>query len=38
MATDYATEHRVPFETAFAEVTKSGEGAQLMAEARSEAK
>jgi hypothetical protein len=38
MATDYATEHRVPFETAFAEVTKSGDGAQLMAEARSEAK
>lgn len=37
MANDYAGEHKVPFETAFAEVTKSGEGAKLMAEARSEA-
>lgn len=37
MANDYAGEHNVPFETAFAEVTKSGEGAELMREARSEA-
>ena len=37
MATDYANEHKVPFETGFAEVTKSGEGASLMAEARAEA-
>ena len=37
MATDYAKEHNVPFETGFAEVTKSGEGASLMAEARAEA-
>ena len=38
MANDYADEHNVPFETAFAEVTKPGkEGASLMAEARAEA-
>jgi len=37
MANDYASEHNVPFESAFAEVTKSGEGADLMREARSEA-
>ena len=37
MANDYAKEHNVPFETGFAEVTKSGEGASLMAEARAEA-
>lgn len=37
MANDYAGEHKVPFETAFAEVTKSGEGRNLMTEARSEA-
>ena len=37
MATDYAETHRVPFETAFAEVTKSGDGKALMAEARAEA-
>lgn len=37
MANDYAGEHNVPFESAFAEVTKSGEGAELMREARSEA-
>ena len=36
MANDYAGEHKVPFETAFAEVTKSGEGRDLMTEARSE--
>lgn len=38
MASDYAGEHKVPFETAFAEVTKSGEGARLMAESRTEGK
>lgn len=37
MANDYAGEHNVPFETAFAEVTKSSDGAALMREARSEA-
>ena len=37
MATDYAKEHNVPFEIGFAEVTKAGEGRELMAEARSEA-
>jgi hypothetical protein len=38
MANDYASEHNVPFETAYAEVTKPGkEGASLMAEARAEA-
>ena len=37
MATDYAKEHNVPFEIGFAEVTKSGEGRDLMHEARSEA-
>ncbi len=37
MANDYAKEHNVPFETGFAEVTKSSEGASLMAEARAEA-
>lgn len=37
MANDYASEHKVPFESAFAEVTKAGDGAKLMAEARSEA-
>jgi hypothetical protein len=38
MASDFASEHKVPFETAFAEVTKSGEGARLMAESRTEGK
>jgi len=38
MATDYAETHKVPFETAYAEVTKSGEGASLMSESRAEAK
>ena len=37
MASDYAKEHNVPFETGFAAVTKSGEGASLMYEARAEA-
>ena len=37
MANDYSKENNVPFETAFAEVTKSGEGASLMTEARNEA-
>jgi hypothetical protein len=37
MATDYAKEHNVSFEIGFAEVTKAGEGRELMAEARSEA-
>ena len=37
MATDYAKTNSVPFETAYAEVTKSGEGKQLMADARAEA-
>jgi hypothetical protein len=37
MATDYAAEHKVPFESAYAEVTKAGEGKALMAEARAEA-
>jgi len=37
MANDYANEHKVAFETAYAEVTKAGEGAELMREARSEA-
>jgi len=37
MANDYSKENKVPFETAFAEVTKSGEGASLMTEARNEA-
>lgn len=38
MATEFASEHKVPFETAFAEVTKSGEGLRLMNEARTEGK
>jgi len=38
MASDYAAAKSVPFETAYAEVTKSGEGASLMAEARTEGK
>ena len=38
MASDYAVEHTVPFETAFAEVTKNGEGLRLMNESRTEAK
>lgn len=37
MATDYAAEKGVPFETAFAEVTKAGIGRDLMNEARKEA-
>lgn len=37
MANDYAAEHKVAFETAYAEVTKAGEGAELMREARAEA-
>mgnify|MGYP001544737520 CR=1 FL=1 len=37
MATDYAGTHKVPFETAYAEVTKSGEGRDLMIESRNEA-
>jgi hypothetical protein len=37
MARDYATEKGVSYEIGYAEVTKSGEGAKLMAEARSEA-
>lgn len=36
MANDYAAENKVPFETAYSEVTKSGEGAKLMAESRTE--
>jgi hypothetical protein len=38
MASEFAGEHKVPFETAYAEVTKSGEGARLMNEARAEGK
>lgn len=38
MASEFAGEHKVPFETAYAEVTKSGEGARLMNEARTEGK
>ena len=38
MASDYAAENKVPFETAYAEVTKSGEGRRLMDESRAEAK
>jgi len=37
MANDYAKENKVSFEQGFAEVTKSGEGAKLMHDARSEA-
>jgi len=37
MATDFSKENNVPFETAYAEVTKSGEGSSLMTEARNEA-
>jgi hypothetical protein len=37
MANDYAKENNVPFEVGFAEVTKAGEGRDLMAEARAEA-
>jgi len=36
MANDYAEENKVPFETAYSEVTKNGEGAKLMAESRTE--
>lgn len=35
MAADYAVEHKVSKEAAFAEVTKSGEGRKLLIEARS---
>lgn len=38
MATEFADEHKVPFESAFAEVTKSGEGLRLMNESRTEGK
>lgn len=37
MARDHAAEKNVPFEMAYAEITKSGEGARLMVEARKEA-
>ena len=37
MATDHATAKGVPFETAYAEVTKAGDGLKLLAEARQEA-
>jgi hypothetical protein len=37
MANDYSEKHKVPYETAFSEVTRSGEGKQLMAESRAEA-
>jgi hypothetical protein len=37
MANDYAKENNVPFEVGFAEITKSGEGRDLMNQARSEA-
>lgn len=37
MATDHAVAKGVPFESAYAEVTKSGEGLKLLAEARKEA-
>lgn len=37
MANDYASENNVSFEVGFAEVTKAGEGRDLMNEARSEA-
>jgi hypothetical protein len=38
MATEFAGEHKVPFESAFAEVTRSGEGLRLMNESRTEGK
>jgi DNA-binding transcriptional MerR regulator len=38
MAGEYAEAHKVPFETAYAEVTKSGEGRDLMVQARNEGK
>lgn len=37
MATDHAVAKGVPFESAYAEVTKSGEGLKLLAQARTEA-
>jgi len=37
MAKDYASENNVPFESAYAAVTESGEGRDLMIESRSEA-
>lgn len=37
MASDYATAHNVPFESAYSEVTKAGDGMKLLAEARQEA-
>lgn len=37
MATDHAVAKGVPFESAYAEVTKSGDGLKLLAEARAEA-
>lgn len=37
MASAYAEANKVPFETAYAEVTKSGDGLRLLVEARSEA-
>ena len=36
MAGEYAESHKVPFESAYAEVTKSGEGRELMLAARAE--
>ena len=36
MAGEYADAHKVPFESAYAEVTKSGEGRELMLAARAE--
>jgi hypothetical protein len=36
MADEYAEAHKVPFESAYAEVTKSGEGRELMLAARAE--
>jgi hypothetical protein len=38
MATEFADEHKVPYESAFAEVTRSGEGLRLMNESRTEGK
>lgn len=37
MATAYAEANKIPFESAYAEVTKSGDGLRLLVEARSEA-
>ena len=36
MATEYATEKKVDYATAFAEVTKSGKGKELLIKSRSE--